>query len=136
MLRLAFALLMGGASTACALAAVGWTLYAQHPQALWAAQCFAAWGFGAGLACGVLHLRAHGRPVHAPPTMPAEELAGLVRAALARARRPAHALPPRATCQRRRRRQPVEPLVTPMAPPRCRQGCGASSRACDGRCTL
>ena len=85
MLRLVLALLMGGASTACALAAVGWTLYAQHPQALLAAQCFAAWGFVAGLACGALHLHAHGRPAHAPPALPADELAGLVRAAIARA---------------------------------------------------
>jgi hypothetical protein len=85
MLRLPFALALGAASSACAFAAVGWVLYAGHPGALWAAQCFAAWGALSGLACGVLHLRAHGRPAHAPPALPADELAGLVRAAIARA---------------------------------------------------
>ena len=85
MLRLALAMAMGAASAACAFAAVGWTLYADHPQALWAAQCFGAWGALAGLACGALHLQAHGRPAHAPPALPADELAGLVRAAIARA---------------------------------------------------
>lgn len=84
--RLLLALALGGASTACALAAVGGVLYAGHPQLPWALQCFAAWGFAAGLVCGGLHLRAHGRPVHAPPAMAAPDLHALVRAAEAGAR--------------------------------------------------
>jgi hypothetical protein len=86
MTRLLLALVLGGASTACALAAVGLVLYAGHPQQAWALQCFAAWGFAAGLVCGGLHLRAQGRPVQAPPALSAQELHGLVRAAEASAR--------------------------------------------------
>ncbi|MES2714403.1 MAG: hypothetical protein V4795_01475 [Pseudomonadota bacterium] len=85
MLKLLLALLMGGASAACGLAAVGWTLYAHSPHVVWVAQCFAAWGFAAGLACGVLHLHVHGQPAQAPASLPPDELAGLVRAALASA---------------------------------------------------
>jgi len=85
MLKLLLALLMGAASTACAFAAVGWTLYAAHQQAVWVAQCFAAWGLAAGLGCGLLHLQAHGRPAQAPAALPPDELAGMVRAALASA---------------------------------------------------
>jgi hypothetical protein len=84
-LRLVLALAMGAASTACALAAVGWTLYAGHPDAAWVAQCFAAWGWVAGLACGGLHLYAHGRPAPAPASLPPDAMASLVRATLARA---------------------------------------------------
>ena len=52
MLRLLLALAMGGASGACALAAVGWALYGQSPGLVSAVQIFAACGFLAGLACG------------------------------------------------------------------------------------
>ncbi len=85
MLRLLLALLMGGASSACALAAVGWTLYAHSPHVLWVAQCFAAWGFAAGLACGALHLHWYGQPAPAQPALQPDALARLVRAAMASA---------------------------------------------------
>jgi hypothetical protein len=49
------------------------------------AQCFAAFGFAAGLACGGLQLHFHGRPAHAPAALAPDELAGLVRAAVASA---------------------------------------------------
>jgi hypothetical protein len=84
-LRLLLALVMGGASGACALAAVGLALYAQHPSVLWVVQCFAAWGFLSGLACGGLHLHFHGRPTPAPAALPPDALASLVRATLANA---------------------------------------------------
>lgn len=86
MTRLLLALMLGGASTACALAAVGGVLYAGHPQLAWALQCFAGWGFAAGLVCGGLHLRAHGQPVHSPLRMTTHELQVLVRATEASAR--------------------------------------------------
>jgi len=85
MLRLLLAVLMGGASSACALAAVGWTLYATSPQVVWVAQCFAAWGFAAGLVCGALHLHWHGKPAQAQAALPPDELARFVRAAMASA---------------------------------------------------
>jgi len=115
MLKLALALCMGGASTACALAAVGWTLYAGHPDAVWVAQCFAAWGFVAGLACGGLHLYAHGRPAPAPAALPPDAMASLVRATLARAAAERQARPGSAG------QGGTEPAtatpVTPAAPP-------------------
>lgn len=85
MLRLLLALLMGGASAACAMAAVGWTLYAHSPAAAGVAQVFAGFGFVAGLACGGLQLVFHGRPAQAPAALPPEALASLVRATLASA---------------------------------------------------
>lgn len=85
MLRLLMILAMGGGSAACGLAAIGLVVYAGHPEVTWVAQCFAAWGFLAGLACGGLHLHFHGRPTPAPAALPPEALAGLVRATLARA---------------------------------------------------
>jgi hypothetical protein len=111
MLKLALALAMGGASTACALAAVGWTLYAGHPEAVWVAQCFAAWGFVAGLACGGLHLYAHGRPAPAPAALPPDALASLVRATLAKAAAERQARPGSAADRR-----PATPTATPHPP--------------------
>lgn len=96
MTRTLLALALGGASTACALAAVGGVLYAGHPQLAWALQCFAAWGFAAGLACGGLHLVAHGQPVQAPPALSAQDLHTLVRAAEAGAKAERQARAPRA----------------------------------------
>lgn len=111
MLKLALALALGGASTACALAALGWTLYAGHPDAVWVAQCFAAWGFVAGLACGGLHLHAHGRPAPAPAALPPDALASLVRATLARAAAERQARPGSAADRR-----PATPITTPNTP--------------------
>lgn len=111
MLKLALALALGGASTACALAALGWTLYAGHPDAVWVAQCFAAWGFVAGLACGGLHLHAHGRPAPAPAALPPDALASLVRATLARAAAERQARPGSAADRR-----PATPTTTPHTP--------------------
>ena len=85
MLRLCLALVMGGASTACLLAAFGWMLYAGHPDAPRAAQIFAGWGFLSGLAFGGLHLYFHGQPAPTPAGLPADALASLVRATLDRA---------------------------------------------------
>jgi hypothetical protein len=112
MLKLALALGMSGASTACALAAVGWTLYAGHPDAVWVAQCFAAWGFVAGLACGGLHLHAHGRPAPAPAALPPDALASLVRATLARAASERQARPGSAADRR-----PATPTTSPTTSP-------------------
>lgn len=85
MLKPLLMLLLGAASTACALAALGWSLYARHPQAVWVAQCFAAWGFLAGLACGALQWRAQGQPAQVPAALPPDALAEMVRATLAKA---------------------------------------------------
>ena len=85
MLRLLLALAMGGASGACALAAVGWALYGQSPGLVSAVQIFAACGFLAGLACGGLHLHFQGRPAAAPAALSSQALADLVRATLANA---------------------------------------------------
>nr|MDH4389841.1 hypothetical protein [Aquabacterium sp.] len=85
MLRLLLALAMGGASSACALAAVGWALYAASPALPWVVQVFAAWGFLAGLGCGALHLYFQGRPAPAPAALSSEALGHLVRATLASA---------------------------------------------------
>ncbi|MBP7666180.1 MAG: hypothetical protein KA774_04985 [Burkholderiaceae bacterium] len=116
MLKLALALCMGGASTACALAAVGWTLYAGHPDAVWVAQCFAAWGFVAGLACGGLHLYAHGRPAPAPAALPPDAMASLVRATLARAAAERQARPGSAADRRPATEPAPATLVTPDTP--------------------
>lgn len=119
MTRTLLALLLGGASTACALAAVGGVLYAGHPQLLWALQCFAGWGFAAGLVCGGLHLRAHGQPVHAPPALSAAELHGLVRAAEASAKAERQARGARTGTAADRRGAPaaVVPDVAPALAP-------------------
>ncbi len=117
MLRLLLALLMGGASAACALAAVGWTLYAHSPHVAWVAQCFAAWGFAAGLACGALHLQFHGRPAQAPAALPPDELAGLVRAALASAAAERQARPGSAADRRPAVASVAAPALTPAPQP-------------------
>lgn len=121
MTRTLLALLLGGASSACALAAVGGVLYAGHAQLLWALQCFAAWGFAAGVACGGLHLQAHGRPVHAPPALSAVELHGLVRAAeaSAKAERQARGSRPGSPADRRTEPGSAAPasLAVAVAPP-------------------
>jgi len=111
MSRLLLALLMGAASTACAFAALGWTLYAAQPQAAWVAQCFGAWGALAGLGCGLLHLHAHGRPAQAPAALPPDEIAGLVRAALASAVAERSARPGSAADRR-----PAGDAPAPLAP--------------------
>ena len=85
MLRLLLALAMGGASGACALAAVGWSLYGQSPAVVSAVQIFAGYGFLAGLACGGLHLHFQGQPAAAPAALSSEALADLVRATMASA---------------------------------------------------
>ena len=85
MLKLAWALLLGGASTACALAALGLALYAPGPQAVQAAQWFAAFGFAAGLVCGGLHRVFRGPELVRQAPLPPEALAGLVRSMLASA---------------------------------------------------
>ena len=121
MLRLLLALLMGGASSACALAAVGWTLYAASPQVLWVAQCFAAWGFAAGLACGALHLHWHGRPPQAQAALPGDELARLVRAAMAGAAAERQARPGSAADRR-------PPNVVAMPSPAPQPGAAEASR--------
>jgi len=109
MLRLAWALALGAASTACGMAAVGVALYAHGPMAWAAAQWFGAIGAVAGLVCGGLHHWLAGAAVpHAAP-LPPQALAGLVRATLASAaaerqarpgsaadRQPASAIPPAA----------------------------------------
>lgn len=119
MTRTLLALLLGGASTACALAAAGGVLYAGHPQLLLAMQCFAAWGFAAGLVCGGLHLHAHGRPVHAPPPLSTAELHSLVRAAEASAKAERQARSPRAGSAADRRGAPaVQAPGVALAPAR------------------
>lgn len=114
MLRLLLALLLGGASAACALAAVGWTLYAHSPHVVWVAQCFAAWGFAAGLACGALQLQFHGRPAQAPAALPPDELAGLVRAALASAAAERQARPGSAADRRPAAASEAAPVPAPQ----------------------
>lgn len=83
MLRLLLALAMGGASTACALAAVGGVLYARHPAVDWVVQVFAAWGLLAGLVCGALHVFFQGQPAPAPAALSSKALNVLVRDTLA-----------------------------------------------------
>ena len=107
MTRMLLALFLGGASTACALAAVGGMVYAGHPELMWALKCFAAWGFVAGLACGGLHLRAHGAPVHATPALSTQALHSLVRAAEASARAERQAMRARAGSAADRRVAPA-----------------------------
>ncbi len=111
MLRLLLAFAMGGASSACALAAVGWVLYAQSPAVAWVVQVFAACGFVAGLACGALHLHFQRQPAPAPAALPSEALASLVRATLASAATERQARPGSAADRR------PAALVTTTAPP-------------------
>ena len=111
MLKLLLALLMGAGSSACALAAVGWTLYAHSPHVVWVAQSFGAWGFAAGLVCGALHLRWHRRPTQAPAALAAHELARLLRAAMASAAAERQARPGTAADRR------PAPAVTPSQAP-------------------
>lgn len=85
MTRLLYTLLLGGASGACALAALGLALYAGHPDPWAPASLFAAIGFAAGLVCNCLHLVFGGLPVQPPPAMSQQALAGMVRATLASA---------------------------------------------------
>jgi hypothetical protein len=114
------ALVLSGASTACALAAVGGVLYANHPELSWALKCFAAWGFVAGLGCGGLHLRAHGAPVQSQPSLSTHALHTLVRAAEASARAERKALRARVatTADQRARTElaALVALVTPVQP--------------------
>jgi hypothetical protein len=76
-------LLLGGASGACGLAAVGVALYAGGPAQSAAAALFAGFGFVAGLLCGGLHVVFEGLPAQPAAVMPPQALAGLVRATLA-----------------------------------------------------
>ena len=111
MLRLLLALLLGAASAACALAAVGWALYAHSPNVAWVAQCFAGFGFVAGLLCGGLHLHFHGRPAQAAAALPPAALASLVRATLASAAAERQARPGNAAD----RRPAPQPAAVPAA---------------------
>jgi hypothetical protein len=83
--RLLANLLLGGASGACGLAAVGVALYAGAPAQASAAALFAGVGFVAGLLCGGLHAVFEGVPAQPAAALPAQALAGLVRATLATA---------------------------------------------------
>ena len=85
MVRLLANLLLGGASGACGLAAVGVALYAGGPVQASAAALFAGVGFVAGLLCGGLHAVFEGLPAQPAAVMPPQALAGLVRATLATA---------------------------------------------------
>lgn len=85
MLRLVLAMAMGGASCACALAAVGWVLYAHSPAVVWVVQVFAALGFVAGLVCGALHLYFQGKPAPVPAALSSEAWNAMLRATQASA---------------------------------------------------
>ena len=80
MLMLGLHLLLGGASCACGLAAVGLMLYGHGPWALSAGQLFAGVGFAVGLLGGALHQWLNQRQHLQPAALPPEALAGLVRA--------------------------------------------------------
>lgn len=91
--------LLGGASMACAFAAMGVALYAHGPSAA-AALLFGSMGALAGLLCAVLQWVFDGLPVPQRAALPAEALARLVRATLAsaaseRPARPGSAADPR-----------------------------------------
>jgi hypothetical protein len=115
-LRLLLALAMGGASGACALAAVGWSLYGQSPAVMSAVQIFAVYGFVAGLACGALHLHFQGRPAAAPAALSSQALAGLVRAALASTAAQRQARPGSAADRQPAAPPAVAPATTAPAP--------------------
>lgn len=83
MLMLGLHLLLGGASCACGLAAVGLVLYGHGPWALSAGQLFAGFGFAVGLLGGALHQWLNQRQHLQPAALPPEALAGLVRATVA-----------------------------------------------------
>lgn len=116
MLRLLLALVLGGASSACAMAAVGWVLYAQSPALAWVVQVFAAIGFLAGLACGALHLYLQGRPAPAPAALSSAALNDLVRATLASAAAERQARPGSAA-DRRPAATATAPAALPAAAP-------------------
>lgn len=116
MLRLLLALALGGASSACALAAVGWVLYAQSPALAWVVQVFAGFGFLAGLGCGALHLFFQGRPAPAPAALSSAALNDLVRATLASAAAERQARPGSAA-DRRPAAPATAPASLPAAPP-------------------
>lgn len=131
MTRLALSMVMGGASAGCGMAAVGLALYAQGPSAVAAAQLFGAVGFVVGLVCSGLHLAQHGQPAPGPAALPAEALAGLVRATLATTaaerapragsaadRRPAPAQAPRAAPATASPAAPAPSTATATAAPR------------------
>ena len=80
MMKLGLHLMLGAASSACGLAAVGLLLYANGPWALAATQLFAGVGFVAGLFCGGLHKWTNQRQHLHSAALPPEALAGLVRA--------------------------------------------------------
>lgn len=82
---LLFALAAGALSSGLGFAAVGIALYARGP--IWqAAALFGAVGLLAGLACALLHARDQGLPAGPlAARLPADELASLVRATLAKA---------------------------------------------------
>jgi len=85
MLKLGLHLLLGAASSACGLAAIGLVLYGHGSSALAAAQLFAGTGFVAGLFGGGLHQWMNQRQrqyLHSAAMSP-EALAGLVRATVA-----------------------------------------------------
>lgn len=112
MLRLALALAMGSASGACALAAVGWSLYGQSPAVVSAVQIFAAYGGLAGLVCGALHLHFQGQPAAAPAALSSDALARLVRSTLATAAAQRQARPGSAAD----RRPAAVPATVPATP--------------------
>lgn len=88
MLRLALALLTGGVSSSCGLAAVGLALYAHGPSALAAAQLFGGIGFAVGLACGAVHQFFDGQPALGAVAQPRDVLGALASDTLARAAAP------------------------------------------------
>jgi hypothetical protein len=73
MLRLLGTLLLGGASGACGLAALGMALYVGSPTQTAAVLLFAGTGFGAGLLCGGLHVVFAGLPAWAAPVLSPED---------------------------------------------------------------
>jgi hypothetical protein len=85
MLRLAQAVLLGGASSACGFAALGLALYARSPSALEAATLFGGIGFVCGMVCNGLQALLAGLPGHGQAPLQPQELAGMVRATLAAA---------------------------------------------------
>ena len=115
MLRLVLLLLMGAASSACAFAAVGWSLYAQGPAAGFAAQWFGGFGAMVGLVCGGLHMHFHGMPDRSTTApLPAPALAGMVRATLASAAAERQARPGSVAD---RKPAPAAPMEAPVPVP-------------------
>ena len=123
MLRLAWALALGAASSACGMAAVGVALYAHGPMAWAAAQWFGAIGLVSGLVCGGLHLWLVGPATPQATPLPAQALAGLVRATLATATAERQVRPGSAAD-----RQPA-PAAMPLAALAARPGAVATAGA-------